>query len=101
MSAATFVRSFVKPDDHVAVVTYSMKPKVIQDFTGDSARLYQAVVAASRDTDRTSARRIFMTRSPLFCWEVRPFSCSRKRRARASTTGSRRSKGTLRSSLLR
>ena len=34
-SAATFVQSFVKPEDHIAIVTYSMKPKVIQDFTGD------------------------------------------------------------------
>ena len=49
-SAATFVRSFVKPDDHVALVTFSMKPKVVQDFTGDNGRLYQAVIAAYRDT---------------------------------------------------
>ena len=49
-SAATFVQGFVKPNDHIAIVTYSMKPKVIQDFTGDSGRLYQAVSAAYRDT---------------------------------------------------
>jgi len=49
-SAATFVQGFVKPEDHIAVVTYSMKPKVIQDFTGDSGRLYQAVLSAARDT---------------------------------------------------
>jgi len=49
-SAATFVQGFVKPEDHVAVVTYSMKPKVIQDFTGDSGLLYQAVLSAARDT---------------------------------------------------
>jgi Ca-activated chloride channel family protein len=49
-SAATFVQGFVKPEDHIAVVTYSMKPKVIQDFTGDSGLLYQAVLSAARDT---------------------------------------------------
>jgi Ca-activated chloride channel family protein len=58
-SAATFVRSFVKPDDHVALVTYSMRPKVVQDFTGDSGRLYQAVVAAYRDTMNFSEANIY------------------------------------------
>ena len=58
-SAATFVRSFVKPDDHVALVTYSMRPKVIQDFTGDSGRLYQAVIAAYRDTLNFSEANIY------------------------------------------
>jgi len=58
-SAATFVRSFVKPDDHLALVTYSMRPKVIQDFTGDSGRLYQAVIAAYRDTLNFSEANIY------------------------------------------
>jgi Ca-activated chloride channel family protein len=58
-SAATFVRSFVKPDDHVALVTFSMKPKVVQDFTGDSGRLYQAVIAAYRDTLNFSEANIY------------------------------------------
>ncbi|MEK6285120.1 MAG: VWA domain-containing protein [Acidobacteriota bacterium] len=58
-SAATFVRSFVKPDDHLAVVTYSMRPKVIQDFTGDSGRLYQAVITAYRDTLNFSEANIY------------------------------------------
>jgi VWFA-related protein len=58
-SAATFVQDFVKPNDHVALVTYSMKPKVIQDFTGDSGRLYQAVVAAARDTLNFSEANIY------------------------------------------
>src|SRR5712691_2380219 len=58
-SAATFVRSFVKPDYHVALVTYSMRPKVVQDFTGDSGRLYQAVVAAYRDTLNFSEANIY------------------------------------------
>lgn len=58
-SAATFARSFVKPDDHVALVTYSMRPKVIQDFTGDSGRLYQAIVAAARDTLNFSEANIY------------------------------------------
>lgn len=49
-SAATFVQSFVKPADHVALVTFSMRPKVVQDFTSDAGRLYQAVIAAYRDT---------------------------------------------------
>ena len=58
-SAATFVQSFVKKDDHVAIVTYSMRPKVIQDFTGDGGRLYQAVVAAYRDTLNFSEANIY------------------------------------------
>ncbi|HVG22392.1 MAG TPA: VWA domain-containing protein [Blastocatellia bacterium] len=58
-SAATFVQSFVKPDDHVAIVTYSMKPKVIADFTGDKNRLYQAVMSAYRDTLNFSEANIY------------------------------------------
>ena len=58
-SAATFVQSFVKPEDHIAVVTYSMKPKVVQDFTGDSNRLFQAVVSAARDTLNFSEANIY------------------------------------------
>src|SRR5262249_15788478 len=42
-SAAGFIQSFVKPHDFVSLVTFSMKPKVIQDFTGDRQRLYQAL----------------------------------------------------------
>jgi Ca-activated chloride channel family protein len=58
-SAAVFVQSFVKKDDHVALVTYSMRPKVIQDFTDDSGRLYQAVVAAARDTLNFSEANVY------------------------------------------
>src|SRR5262245_8241901 len=58
-SAATFVRRFVKPSDHVALVTYSMWTKVIQDFTGDSGKLYQAVLAAYRDTLNFSEANIY------------------------------------------
>jgi Ca-activated chloride channel homolog len=49
-SAAVFVQGFVKPQDFVSVVTFSMKPKVIQDFTSDTQRLYAAILAAYRDT---------------------------------------------------
>ncbi|HKA19715.1 MAG TPA: VWA domain-containing protein [Blastocatellia bacterium] len=59
MGAATFVHSFVKPVDHIAVVTYSMKPKVIQDFTGDSGLLHQAVMAAARDRLNFSEANIY------------------------------------------
>ncbi|HWP44349.1 MAG TPA: VWA domain-containing protein [Blastocatellia bacterium] len=58
-SAATFVQGFVKPQDFVAVVTYSMKPKVIVDFTNDSHRLYGAIVAAYRDTLNFSEANIY------------------------------------------
>jgi len=58
-SAAVFAQNFVKPRDHVALVTYSMRPKVIQDFTGDSQALYQAVVAAARDTLNFSEANIY------------------------------------------
>ena len=58
-AAATFVQGFVKPDDQIAIVTYSMKPKVIQDFTGDRNRLYQAVLSAYRDTLNFSESNLF------------------------------------------
>jgi len=58
-SAAVFVQNFVKPEDHIAVVTYSMKTKVVQDFTGDRGRLYQAVLAAYRDTLNFSEANIY------------------------------------------
>jgi VWFA-related protein len=58
-AAATFVHSFVKPADHIAVVTYSMKPKVIQDFTGDPGLLHQAVMAAARDRLNFSEANIY------------------------------------------
>jgi len=58
-SAATFVQGFVKPQDHIAVVTFSMRPKVITDFTGDSQRLYQAVASAARDTLNFSESNIY------------------------------------------
>jgi VWFA-related protein len=58
-SAAVFVQGFVKPRDYVAVVTFSMKPKVIQDFTNESQRLYSAVVSAYRDTLNFSESNIY------------------------------------------
>jgi VWFA-related protein len=58
-SAAIFIQNFVKPDDYVAVVTFSLKPKVIQDFTNDSHRLYNAVNVAYRDTLNFSESNIF------------------------------------------
>jgi VWFA-related protein len=58
-SAATFVQGFVKPQDFIAVVTYSMKPKVIQDFTSDSQRLYGAILSAYRDTLNFSEANIY------------------------------------------
>ncbi|HXG91927.1 MAG TPA: VWA domain-containing protein [Blastocatellia bacterium] len=58
-SAATFVQGFVKPDDHIAIVTYSLKPKVIVDFTSDANKLYQAVLAAYRDTLNFSEANIY------------------------------------------
>jgi Ca-activated chloride channel family protein len=58
-SAATFVQQYIKREDFVAVVTFSMKPKVIQDFTGDSQRLYSAILAAYRDTLNFSESNIY------------------------------------------
>src|SRR5262249_53990018 len=58
-SAAIFARSFVKPQDHIALVTYSMRVKVVQDFTSDPQALYQAVVAAYRDTLNFSEANIY------------------------------------------
>lgn len=58
-SAAGFIQSFVKPHDFVSLVTFSMKPKVIQDFTGDRERLNQALMSAYRDLLNFSESNIF------------------------------------------
>lgn len=58
-SAAVFVQRFVKKDDNIAVVTFSLKPKVIQDFTNDSHRLYSAILAAYRDTLNFSESNVY------------------------------------------
>jgi Ca-activated chloride channel family protein len=49
-SAGGFVQNFVKPKDFVSIVTFSMRPKVIQDFTNNSSQLYSALTSAARDT---------------------------------------------------
>ena len=59
MSAAGFVQNFVKPSDNVAVVTFSMKPKVIQDFTNDRQKLGNALQQAYRDLLNFSESNIF------------------------------------------
>ncbi len=58
-SAAAFVQGFVKPNDFVALVTFSLKPKVIQDFTGDRQKLYGALMSASQDTLNFSESNIY------------------------------------------
>ena len=59
MSAAGFVQNSVKPSDNVAVVTFSMKPKVIQDFTNDRQKLSMALQQAYRDRLNFSESNIF------------------------------------------
>jgi VWFA-related protein len=49
-SAAGFIQNFVKPKDYVSIVTFSMRPKVVQDFTNNSSQLYSALMLAARDT---------------------------------------------------
>ena len=58
-SAAAFVQGFVKPNDFVALVTFSLKPKVIQDFTGDRQKLYGSLVSAARDTLNFSESNVY------------------------------------------
>lgn len=58
-SAAVFTQRFVKPDDFVAVVTFSMKVKVIQDFTSDTHKLYNALMSVYRDTLNFSESNIY------------------------------------------
>lgn len=58
-SAAGFAQTFVKPKDFVGVITFSMKPKVVQDFTNDSQRLYAAIISAYRDTLNFSESNIY------------------------------------------
>ena len=58
-SAATFLQRFVKPEDFVALVTFSMRIKVIQDFTGDQSKLYGALMSAARDTLNFSESNIY------------------------------------------
>ena len=47
----------VRPD--VAIVTFSLKPKVIQDFTSDTSKLYNALLSAYRDTLNFSESNIY------------------------------------------
>jgi VWFA-related protein len=58
-SAAVFVQRFVKQEDNIAIVTFSLKPKVIQDFTNDANRLYGAIVSAYRDTLNFSESNVY------------------------------------------
>ncbi|HYP27149.1 MAG TPA: VWA domain-containing protein [Blastocatellia bacterium] len=58
-SAAIFTQRFVKPEDYVSIVTFSLKPKVIQDFTSDTNKLYNAILAAYRDTLNFSESNIY------------------------------------------
>jgi Ca-activated chloride channel family protein len=59
MSAMGFVQNFVKPADNVAVVTFSMKVKVVQDFTDDRQRLGAALQEAYHDLLNFSESNIF------------------------------------------
>lgn len=58
-SAAIFLQSFVKPKDNIAIVTFSMKPKVIADFTGDANQLFGALSMAARDTLNFSESNVY------------------------------------------
>jgi Ca-activated chloride channel family protein len=58
-SAAGFVQGFMKKGDFASVVTFSLRPKVIQDFTGDTGRLMAALQAAYRDYINFSESNIF------------------------------------------
>ncbi|HKV39480.1 MAG TPA: VWA domain-containing protein [Blastocatellia bacterium] len=48
-SAAGFVQIFMKPGDYAGLVTFAMKPKVIQDFTDDRQVLLGALQSAYND----------------------------------------------------
>jgi VWFA-related protein len=58
-SAAIFTQRFVRKEDYVSIVTFSLKPKVIQDFTNDTGKLYNAILAAYRDTLNFSESNIY------------------------------------------
>ncbi len=58
-SAAGFIQNFVKPKDYVSIVTFSMRPKVVQDFTNNASQLYSALMGAARDTLNFSESNIY------------------------------------------
>ena len=58
-SAGGFIQNFVKPQDFVALVTFSMRTKVVQDFTNDANQLYGALMAAARDTLNFSESNVY------------------------------------------
>ena len=58
-SAAGFVQGFMRKGDFASVVTFSLRPKVIQDFTGDTGRLMAALQAAYHDYINFSESNIF------------------------------------------
>jgi VWFA-related protein len=58
LSASAFLQG-VKQNDFVALVTFSLKPKVIQDFTGDREKLHAALISAYRDLLNFSESNIY------------------------------------------
>ena len=58
-SAAGFIQNFVKPKDYVSIITFSMRPKVVQDFTNNASQLYSALMGAARDTLNFSESNIY------------------------------------------
>lgn len=58
-SAAGFVQNFMKPKDFVSLITFSMRPKVIQDFTNDANQVRSALMSAYRDTLNFSESNIY------------------------------------------
>ncbi|HUK91033.1 MAG TPA: VWA domain-containing protein, partial [Blastocatellia bacterium] len=58
-SAAGFVQGFMRKGDFASVVTFSLRPKVVQDFTGDTGRLMAALQAAYTDYINFTESNIF------------------------------------------
>ncbi|HEU4389661.1 MAG TPA: VWA domain-containing protein, partial [Blastocatellia bacterium] len=58
LSASAFLQG-IKNEDFAAVVAFSMKPKVIQDFTSDRQKLNAALISAYRDLLNFSESNIY------------------------------------------
>jgi VWFA-related protein len=54
-----FVERFIKPGDYIAVVAYDIRPKVLNDFTGDSGQLMQSVYLLYRNYPAFSEANLF------------------------------------------
>ncbi len=56
---ATFVQRFARPEDYISIVAYDIRPKVLNDFTGDGRELYSSISLLARNRPAFSESNLF------------------------------------------